>query len=209
MLFVCHHHYESLGFIFLQGFATWCSQKTQQLRKSSGSTIISEPGQIPAQERPEETEVEMVSEEVAVKSTRQGSSVRTSITITSRQDVLTTGAATSNGPTTSGEAGSVKTKERRISKTTKATILEDKKDPKMKKSFLEFHNIKISQVELLVTYEGSRFAVSELRLLMDTFLLVELTGSWRRLFSKVKKHIIWSVLKSVTGMQVWTLTSLW
>jgi hypothetical protein len=36
---------------------------------------------------------------------------------------------------------------------------------------------------------------------MDTFLLVELSGSWRRLFSKVKKHIIWSVLKSVTGMQ--------
>lgn len=53
-----------------------------------------------------------------------------------------------------------------------------------------------------MTYEGSRFAVSDLRLLMDTFLLVELTGSWRRLFSKVKKHIIWSVLKSVTGMQV-------
>lgn len=53
-----------------------------------------------------------------------------------------------------------------------------------------------------MTYEGSRFAVSDLRLLMDTFFLKELTGSWRRLFSKVKKHIIWSVLKSVTGMQV-------
>jgi len=63
------------------------------------------------------------------------------------------------------------------------------------------------QVELLVTYEGSRFAVSDLRLLMDTFLLVELNGSWRRLFSKVKKHIIWSVLKSVTGMQVRGLNS--
>lgn len=65
----------------------------------------------------------------------------------------------------------------------------------------EFHNIKISQVELLVTYEGSRFAVSELRLLMDTFHRVEFTGTWRRLFSRVKKHIIWGVLKSVTGMQ--------
>ncbi|KAM3395968.1 hypothetical protein P3S68_004974 [Capsicum galapagoense] len=40
----------------------------------------------------------------------------------------------------------------------------------------EFHNIKISQVELLVTYEGSRFAVSDLRLLMDTFHRVEFTG---------------------------------
>ncbi|KAL3514280.1 hypothetical protein ACH5RR_026997 [Cinchona calisaya] len=65
----------------------------------------------------------------------------------------------------------------------------------------EFHNIKISQVELLVTYEGLRFAVSDLRLLMDTFHQVEFTGTWRRLFSRVKKHIIWGVLKSVTGMQ--------
>ncbi|KAF6160647.1 hypothetical protein GIB67_019587 [Kingdonia uniflora] len=65
----------------------------------------------------------------------------------------------------------------------------------------EFHNIKISQVELLVTYEGSRFAVSDLRLLMDTFHRVDFTGTWRRLFSRVKKHIIWGVLKSVTGMQ--------
>ncbi|CAH1443357.1 unnamed protein product [Lactuca virosa] len=65
----------------------------------------------------------------------------------------------------------------------------------------EFHNIKISQVELLVTYEGSRFAVSELWLLMDTFHRLGFTGTWRRLFSRVKKHIIWGVLKSVTGMQ--------
>ncbi|KAJ0026216.1 hypothetical protein Pint_08506 [Pistacia integerrima] len=65
----------------------------------------------------------------------------------------------------------------------------------------EFHNIKISQVELLVTYEGSRFVVNDLKLLMDTFHRVEFTGTWRRLFSRVKKHIIWGVLKSVTGMQ--------
>lgn len=58
------------------------------------------------------------------------------------------------------------------------------------------------KVELLVTYEGSRFAVSELKLLMDTFHRVEFTGTWTKLFSRVKKHIIWSVLKSVTGMQV-------
>lgn len=69
------------------------------------------------------------------------------------------------------------------------------------RKMMEFHNIKISQVELLVTYEGSRFAVSDLKLLMDTFHRVEFTGTWRRLFSRVKKHIIWGVLKSVTGMQ--------
>ncbi|XP_038714762.1 protein SABRE isoform X2 [Tripterygium wilfordii] len=66
---------------------------------------------------------------------------------------------------------------------------------------MEFHNIKISQVKLLVTYEGSRFVVNDLKLLMDTFQCVEFTGTWRRLFSRVKKHIIWGVLKSVTGMQ--------
>ncbi|GMH14037.1 hypothetical protein Nepgr_015878 [Nepenthes gracilis] len=74
-------------------------------------------------------------------------------------------------------------------------------DEKKMRKMMEFHNIKISQVELLVTYEGSRFAVSDLRLLMDTFHRVEFTGTWRRLFSRVKKHIIWGVLKSVTGMQ--------
>uniref|UniRef100_A0A1D1XVN7 UPF0378 protein KIAA0100 n=2 Tax=Anthurium amnicola TaxID=1678845 RepID=A0A1D1XVN7_9ARAE len=69
------------------------------------------------------------------------------------------------------------------------------------RKLMEFHNIKISQVELLVTYEGSRFAVNDLRLLMDTFHREDFTGTWRRLFSRVKKHIIWGVLKSVTGMQ--------
>ncbi|XP_071713691.1 protein SABRE-like [Rutidosis leptorrhynchoides] len=65
----------------------------------------------------------------------------------------------------------------------------------------EFHNIKISQVELSVTYEGPRFAVSDLRLLMDSFHRDKFTGTWKKLFAKVKKHVIWSVLKSVTGMQ--------
>ncbi|CAB4267323.1 unnamed protein product [Prunus armeniaca] len=69
------------------------------------------------------------------------------------------------------------------------------------RKMMEFHNIKISQVELCVTYEGSRFVVNDLKLLMDTFHRVEFTGTWRRLFSRVKKHIIWGVLKSVTGMQ--------
>ncbi|RZC06703.1 Protein SABRE isoform C [Glycine soja] len=69
------------------------------------------------------------------------------------------------------------------------------------RKMMEFHNIKISQVELLVTYEGQRFVVNDLKLLMDQFHRTEFTGTWRRLFSRVKKHIIWGVLKSVTGMQ--------
>lgn len=57
-------------------------------------------------------------------------------------------------------------------------------------------------MELLITYEGSRFVVNDMKLLMDTFHREEFSGTWRRLFSRVKKHIIWGVLKSVTGMQV-------
>lgn len=66
---------------------------------------------------------------------------------------------------------------------------------------MEFNNIKISQVELQLTYESSRFNLHELKLLMDTFHRVEFTGTWRRLFSRVKKHVVWGTLKSVTGMQ--------
>ncbi|KAK1276900.1 hypothetical protein QJS04_geneDACA005745 [Acorus gramineus] len=82
----------------------------------------------------------------------------------------------------------------------KVIKLQDEKRSRARK-MMEFHNIKISQVELLVTYEGSRFAVNDLRLLMDTFYRDDFTGTWRKLFSRVKKHIIWGVLKSVTGMQ--------
>ncbi|PPR94338.1 hypothetical protein GOBAR_AA26327 [Gossypium barbadense] len=78
--------------------------------------------------------------------------------------------------------------------------IEEKKTTRPPK-LIEFRNIKISQVELCLTYEGSRFAVSDVKLLMDTFHRVEFTGSWRRLFSRVKKHVIWGVLKSFTGMQ--------
>lgn len=86
-------------------------------------------------------------------------------------------------------------------KISKVTSQDEKKSSRLQHTNLEFHNIKISQVELLVTYEGSRLTVNELRLLMDTFTRLEYTGTWRRLFSRVKKHIIWGVLKSVTGMQ--------
>uniref|UniRef100_A0A0D3FMG5 FMP27/BLTP2/Hobbit GFWDK motif-containing RBG unit domain-containing protein n=1 Tax=Oryza barthii TaxID=65489 RepID=A0A0D3FMG5_9ORYZ len=55
------------------------------------------------------------------------------------------------------------------------------------RKLIEFHDIKISQVELIVTYEGSRLAISDLRLLMDTFHREDFTGTWRRLFSRVKK----------------------
>ncbi|KAI5072700.1 hypothetical protein GOP47_0012806 [Adiantum capillus-veneris] len=86
-------------------------------------------------------------------------------------------------------------------KLVKSSSQDEKKSSAHNPTNLELHNIKISQVELLVTYEGSRLSVNELRLLMDTFTRVQFRGTWRRFFSRVKKHIIWSVLKSVAGMQ--------
>ncbi|OEL18536.1 Protein SABRE [Dichanthelium oligosanthes] len=50
----------------------------------------------------------------------------------------------------------------------------DEKKTRTRKQ-MEFRNIKISQVELLVTYEGSRLAINDLRLLMDTFHKPEFT----------------------------------
>ncbi|XP_074579905.1 protein SABRE-like [Curcuma longa] len=80
-------------------------------------------------------------------------------------------------------------------------VVKSNDDKRARQKMQEFHNIKISQVELLVTYEGSRIAFSDFRLLMDTFHRDEFTGSWRRLFARIKKHIVWGVLKSVAGMQ--------
>ncbi|XP_060173320.1 protein SABRE-like [Lycium barbarum] len=105
------------------------------------------------------------------------------------------------------EANKNKSKESKLIKSGKSSNEEKKvgKAHDEKKSrprrMREFHNVKISQVELQITYEGSRFAVGDMRLLMDTFHRVEFTGTWQRLFSRVRKHIIWGVLKSVTGMQ--------
>ncbi|CAN1185325.1 Protein SABRE [Linum perenne] len=100
------------------------------------------------------------------------------------------------------------------SKDTKAVVKAGRPSPEDKKvvktqddrttrprKVMEFQNIKISQVELQITYESSRFNLHELKLLMDTFHRVEFTGTWRRLFARVKKHVVWGTLKSVTGMQ--------
>ncbi|KAI9106951.1 hypothetical protein K1719_022479 [Acacia pycnantha] len=125
--------------------------------------------------------------------------------------VLQSFSSSKNGPFSSveqhDEVSKNKSKESRVVKVGRSSHEEKKltKSHEEKRSrprkMMEFHNIKISQVELLVTYEGSRFVVNDLKLLMDQFHRVEFTGTWRRLFSRVKKHIIWGVLKSVTGMQ--------
>jgi phage tail tube protein FII len=108
-----------------------------------------------------------------------------------------------------GESSKGKLKDSKTSKAGGRSVHEEKKGEKSledKKSrpqkIMQFQTIKISQVELLITYEGSRFVVNDMKLCMDTFHRVEFSGTWRRLFSRVKKHIIWGVLKSVTGMQM-------
>lgn len=88
----------------------------------------------------------MVSEDVIVKTSKHGSSVRTTVSITSRQDVLSTGGTSSNDPTTADNGGSLRNKDRKVSKTVKSTVVEEKKEIKKKSSMMEFHNIKISQV---------------------------------------------------------------
>ncbi|XP_061345729.1 protein SABRE-like [Gastrolobium bilobum] len=125
--------------------------------------------------------------------------------------VLQSFSSQKNGPFGSNEQQDEATKNKsKDSKGVKAGLssLEEEKVAKSheeKRSrpqkIMEFHNIKISQVELCVTYEGQRFVINDLKILMDQFHRVEFTGTWRRLFSRVKKHIIWGVLKSVTGMQ--------
>eukprot|EP00850_Spirogloea_muscicola_P019602 SM000195S05249 [mRNA] locus=s195:34121:49736:+ [translate_table: standard] len=102
-------------------------------------------------------------------------------------------------PEQKSKAGPSKGKEK---KTKKEEARRPPPGPVIKKrKVVHIHHIKISQVELLVTYEGSRFHVSNVRLLMDTFTRLDYQGTWKGLFSKIKKHIIWGVLKSVAGMQ--------
>jgi hypothetical protein len=97
------------------------------------AAINVEQGQSLSLDRFEEAEVDMVSEEVVLKTSKHGSSVRNTVSITSRQDVLTTGGMPPNGSITSDNGGSVRNRDRKVSKMVKSTVM-------------EFHNIKISQV---------------------------------------------------------------
>jgi len=60
----------------------------------------------------------------------------------------------------------------------------------------------VVQFELLAAYEGSYFRqAKQVRLLIDPFILPDYEGTWRRLFSKIKRHVILGVTKSLTGLQ--------
>jgi hypothetical protein len=129
----------------------------QQQRKTGTTASMNEQCKSSSSlERVEEPDIDLVSEEALTKTFRQGVSVRASLPITSRQDALpTASAAVSTAGTSTENGGSLKSKDRKVSKSSKASLQEEKKDSKMKKSFLEFHNIKICQVRVKCLWQQS------------------------------------------------------
>ena len=52
-----------------------------------------------------------------------------------------------------------------------------------------------------MSYQGSPVSFSDVRLLLNTCQYRGLSGRWRDLYARWKKDMIWSVLKSITGLQ--------
>uniref|UniRef100_A0A0E0E3G3 FMP27/BLTP2/Hobbit GFWDK motif-containing RBG unit domain-containing protein n=1 Tax=Oryza meridionalis TaxID=40149 RepID=A0A0E0E3G3_9ORYZ len=104
-------------------------------------------------------------------------------------ELVTQFQSQSNAPPESQDAP----KEAKLVRSARSTREEKKNiDPNEVKQtrpqkMMDFRNINISQVELQLTYEGLPFAVSDVRLLMDTFHREDFTGTWARLFSRGKK----------------------
>lgn len=63
------------------------------------------------------------------------------------------------------------------------------------------HLLKVNDVALRVSYDGPPKKFHEVRLLLDASTHAAFVGRWRELIDRVKKKIVWSVLKSVTGLQ--------
>ncbi|WJX41203.1 hypothetical protein P8452_28592 [Trifolium repens] len=163
--------------------------KVQSAKENTGTSINPELRRTSSFDRSwEETVAESVANELVLQSL--SSSKNGTFNSTEQQDEAKNKSKDSKGV----KGGRSSHEEKKVAKSH-----EEKRSRPRK--MMEFHNIKISQVELLVTYEGQRIVVNDLKLLMDQFHRAEFTGTWRKLFSRVKKHIIWGVLKSVTGMQ--------
>ncbi|MCH91639.1 UPF0378 protein KIAA0100-like protein, partial [Trifolium medium] len=163
--------------------------KVQSAKENPGTSITPELRRTSSFDRSwEETVAESVANELVLQSL--SSSKNGPLNSTEQQDEAKNKSKDSKGV----KGGRSSHEEKKVAKSH-----EEKRSRPRK--MMEFHNIKISQVELLVTYEGQRIVVNDLKLLMDQFHRAEFTGTWRKLFSRVKKHIIWGVLKSVTGMQ--------
>ena len=61
--------------------------------------------------------------------------------------------------------------------------------------------LKVNDVALKVSYDGPPRSFHEVRLLLDASTHAAFVGRWRELIDRVKKNVVWSVLKSVTGLQ--------
>mgnify|MGYP000093617161 FL=1 len=46
------------------------------------------------------------------------------------------------------------------------------------------------------------FSANEKRFLLDTFTRGEFSGTWRKLFDEITKHVVWCICKSLVGAQV-------
>ena len=54
---------------------------------------------------------------------------------------------------------------------------------------------------VVVSYAGSPVSFQGVRLLLDARVYRSISGRWRDLYARLKKDLIWSVLKSITGLQ--------
>ena len=61
--------------------------------------------------------------------------------------------------------------------------------------------VRFNEVMVAVSYDGSPVSFHDIRLLLDARVYRGIEGRWRDLYARLKKHMIWSVLKSITGLQ--------
>ena len=61
--------------------------------------------------------------------------------------------------------------------------------------------LRVNDVLLRVSYDGAPRSFHEVRLLLDASTHAGFRGRWRELVDKLKGNVVWSVLKSVTGLQ--------
>ena len=73
-------------------------------------------------------------------------------------------------------------------------------DPRVRKEVVVRY-LRVNDVLLRVSYDGKPKSFHEVRLLLDASTAVGFRGRWRDLIKQLKGNIVWSVLKSITGLQ--------
>ena len=62
-------------------------------------------------------------------------------------------------------------------------------------------HLRVNEVLLRVSYDGKPRSFHEVRLLLDEVVTANFEGRWRELIGQLKGNVVWSVLKSITGLQ--------